>query len=71
MTTMDYRITEARIELRGLTFFAYHGVLPEERRMGNTFLVDLALDADISRAASSEREGSSFIRWKPPISTWG
>ena len=54
MTTKDYRITEARIELRGLTFFAYHGVLPEERKKGNTFLVDLALDADISLAASSD-----------------
>ena len=51
---MDYRITEAQIELRGLTFFAYHGVLPEERKLGNTFVVELSLDADISRAAYAD-----------------
>ncbi len=51
---MDYRITEAQIELRGLTFFAYHGVLPEERKLGNTFVVELSLDTDISRAAYTD-----------------
>ena len=47
-------VSEAQIELRGLTFFAYHGVLPEERQMGNTFVVDLVLDTDISRAACTD-----------------
>ncbi|HLS88631.1 MAG TPA: dihydroneopterin aldolase [Sphingobacteriaceae bacterium] len=36
---MSYRITMA-----GLRFFARHGVLPEERRRGQAFYVDLALD---------------------------
>ena len=52
---MKYTISETRIELRGLTFFAYHGVLAEERRLGNTFVVDLVLEADgnsISQAIS-------------------
>ena len=53
-TTMKYTVSEAQIELRGLTFFAYHGVLPEERQMGNTFVVDLVLDTDISRAACTD-----------------
>ena len=44
----------AQIELRGLTFFAYHGVLPEERQMGNTFTVDLTLETDISRAMCTD-----------------
>ena len=52
---MKYTISEAQIELRGLTFFAYHGVLPEERQMGNTFIVDLVLSADISRAACTDQ----------------
>lgn len=49
-----YTISEAQIELRGLTFFAYHGVLLEERQLGNTFVVDLVLDADISRAVFTD-----------------
>ena len=51
---MKYTISEAQIELRRLTFFAYHGVLPEERQKGNTFIVDLVLSADISRAACTD-----------------
>ena len=51
---MKYTISDARIELRGLTFFAYHGVLPEERQKGNTFVVDLTLEADITRAVCTD-----------------
>lgn len=36
---MSYRIT-----MTGLRFFAHHGVLPEERRRGQAFYVDLAMD---------------------------
>ena len=43
-------IEQSVIELRGLNFFAYHGVLPEERERGNTFVVDLSLEANIARA---------------------
>jgi len=31
------------IEINGLELFAYHGVLPEERRLGQRFLLDLCL----------------------------
>ena len=51
---MKYTISEAQIELRGLTFFAYHGVLPEEQENGNTFIVDLVLSADISQAVCTD-----------------
>lgn len=51
---MKYTISDARIELRGLTFFAYHGVLPEERQEGNTFVVDLTLETDITRAVCTD-----------------
>jgi dihydroneopterin aldolase len=43
-------IEQSVIELRGLNFFAYHGVFPEERERGNTFVVDLSLEANIARA---------------------
>ena len=51
---MKYTISDAQIELRGLTFFAYHGVLPEERQKGNTFVVDLTLETDITRAVCTD-----------------
>ncbi len=51
---MKYTISETRIELRGLTFFAYHGVLAEERRLGNTFVVDLVLEADVRDAIHTD-----------------
>ncbi len=48
-------ITHSSIELRHLTFHAYHGVLPEERLLGNTFTVDLTLEADISEAITTDQ----------------
>ncbi|MBQ2435001.1 MAG: dihydroneopterin aldolase [Bacteroidaceae bacterium] len=47
-------ITHSTIELQGLTFHAHHGVLPEERLLGNTFIVDLTLMADISHAIATD-----------------
>jgi dihydroneopterin aldolase len=32
-----------RILLNKMSFYAYHGVLPEENKLGQTFLVDLEL----------------------------
>lgn len=50
----DYILSDTQIELRGLIFRAYHGVLPEERERGNTFVVDLLLDADVHRAVFTD-----------------
>ena len=43
-----------RIELRGLRVRGHHGVLPEERRDGQVFVVDVALDVDTRPAATSD-----------------
>lgn len=43
-----------RIELRGLAFTGYHGVLPEERRQGQPFLVDITLETVTRAAAASD-----------------
>lgn len=43
-----------RIVVRGLRAFGRHGVLEEERRRGQTFLVDVALDVDTAAAARSD-----------------
>lgn len=48
-------ITQSSIELRHLTFHAHHGVLPEERLLGNTFTVDLTLEADINEAIATDQ----------------
>jgi 7,8-dihydroneopterin aldolase/epimerase/oxygenase len=43
-----------RISLRGLAATGYHGVLPAERRDGQTFVVDLDLTIDTRPAAMSD-----------------
>ena len=47
-------IEQSIIELCGLTFHAHHGVLSEERLLGNTFTVDLVMEADVSHAIATD-----------------
>lgn len=42
------------IELTNMRFYAYHGVLPQERETGNVFLVNMTLEADIAAACTSD-----------------
>lgn len=43
-----------RIELRGLRVRGYHGVLPEERRHGQLFGIDVIVETDVSPAAATD-----------------
>jgi dihydroneopterin aldolase len=43
------------IFIRGLTVHAYHGVMPHEAKVGQTFSLDLDLTIDLSGAARSDR----------------
>ena len=44
------------IELQGIELFGYHGVLAEERRDGQRFLVDVELDyAEVTTTATTDR----------------
>lgn len=43
------------IFIKGLVIHAYHGVLEHEQRVGQTFVVDLALDLDLAAAARSDK----------------
>jgi dihydroneopterin aldolase len=43
------------IELYGIVLHGFHGVLAEERRDGQRFLVDVELDLEDERAAGSDR----------------
>jgi dihydroneopterin aldolase len=42
------------ITLTGVRAFGYHGVLPEERRQGQEFVVDATLYVSTARAAASD-----------------
>lgn len=46
--------TEGAIELEGMEFHAFHGCLEQERREGNTFIVDFYAETDLSEAAESD-----------------
>jgi dihydroneopterin aldolase len=47
-------MTSDSISLLGVEAFGHHGVLPEERRDGQPFLVDVELHVDLATAASSD-----------------
>ena len=42
------------IVLRGLTFYAHHGALAEERSLGQRFVVDARLELDLAPAGRSD-----------------
>ena len=43
------------IRMKNCAFFARHGVHDEEERLGQRFVLDLVLDADLRAAAASDR----------------
>jgi len=44
-----------RIFIRGLALHAYHGVMAHEAKVGQTFILDLDLEIDLSAAARSDK----------------
>lgn len=42
------------IRLEGLTFYAFHGVLPQETRVGAAYTVNLRLKTDFGKAAETD-----------------
>lgn len=42
------------IEINGLELFAHHGVLPEERRLGQRFLLDLRITPSREEGAETD-----------------
>ncbi len=43
-----------KIILKGLEFFAYHGVMPEERTLGQKFILDVELFLDLQPAGLTD-----------------
>ena len=42
------------IQIENMEFYSFHGHYKEERIVGNRFLVDLTIEADMSNAAESD-----------------
>ena len=48
------RITSSYISLRNVRFHAFHGVMPQERRVGAYFLVNLRVGYPLEKAMQSD-----------------
>ncbi len=42
------------IHIEGMEFFAFHGLLDEEQKIGNRFIVEIKIDSDFSQAAIND-----------------
>ncbi|WLD93488.1 dihydroneopterin aldolase [Alkalihalobacillus sp. AL-G] len=43
-----------KIYINDMKFYGYHGVYPEEQKLGQRFNVDLVLECDLSKASRSD-----------------
>lgn len=43
-----------KISLEGMEFFAYHGYYDEEQKIGNKYSIDLTIETDLSKAATTD-----------------
>lgn len=43
-----------KIYVNKMEFYGYHGVFPEETRLGQRFIVDLMVEVDLKRAGESD-----------------
>ncbi|HET7657946.1 MAG TPA: dihydroneopterin aldolase [Bacillales bacterium] len=43
-----------KVYLNQMAFYGYHGVFPEENKLGQRFLVDLTLEGDLKPASRSD-----------------
>lgn len=47
-------MTKTWIELEAMNFYAYHGVLEQERKVGNHFIVSLSVEVSIDRSLETD-----------------
>ncbi|MBM4765289.1 dihydroneopterin aldolase [Bacillus sp. B15-48] len=43
-----------KIHLNKMEFYGYHGVFPEETKLGQRFIVDLTIELDLAKAGKSD-----------------
>lgn len=48
------KIDQSYILLKDISCYAYHGVAPQERVIGNAYLIQLKLKVDVNKAAKSD-----------------
>jgi len=48
-------IAQSSIRLHEMRFYAYHGVMAQERRVGGDYVVSLSVDTDLSVPVVSDR----------------
>ena len=51
------RLTSSYISLRNVRFHAFHGVMPQERRVGADFLVNLRVGYPLEKAMQTDEVG--------------
>lgn len=49
------KVLSDSIFITGLALHAYHGVMPHEGKVGQSFKIDLVLDIDLTEASRSDR----------------
>jgi len=49
------KVERSYIVLKEMRFYAYHGVLPQERRVGGEYSVTLRVETDLSEAMESDQ----------------
>ena len=54
------RITTSYISLRNVRFHAFHGVMPQERRVGADFLINLRVGYPLEQAMQSDEVGDTL-----------
>ncbi len=54
MDIVGWEIEMDKICLKGMSFYGYHGVLPEEKQKGQRFFIDCVFDFDASSAVQSD-----------------
>ncbi len=56
----DYKHTLSSIEISGINLWSHVGVLEKERKLGQSFILDIILWVDINKAAIDDKLSSTF-----------
>ena len=49
-----------KIILQKMSFYGYHGVFPEETKLGQRFIIDLIVEADLKKAGETDSLAASI-----------
>lgn len=49
-----------RIHMKNMVFYGHHGDIPEERVLGQRFIIDLVLTLDMAEAARTDQLGATI-----------